>query len=166
EPVESPVDNILHPKVPINPCLKYPRMKALQPIGTKKDYPIVLSTSSLAEHWCCGAFTRNVPWLNEIQPETYVEIPEALAKKISVSTGDKVKVWSARGEVVVPAMVTKRMETLKCNGQEVFVIWMPYNWGFKGLSQAASTNLITIDAGDPNTWVQETKACLVNVAKA
>jgi formate dehydrogenase major subunit len=166
EPVESPVDNILHPKVAYNPCLKYPRIKALQPIGTRKDYPIVLSTSSIAEHWCCGAFTRNVPWLNEIQPETYVEIPEALARKISVATGDKVKVWSARGEVVVPAMVTKRMETLKCNGQEVFVIWMPYNWGFKGLSQAASTNFITIDAGDPNTWVQESKACLVNVAKA
>jgi formate dehydrogenase major subunit len=166
EPVESPVDNILHPKVNSNPCLKYPRMKALQPIGKVKDYPIVLTTSSLTEHWCCGAFTRNVPWLNEIAPETYVEIPEKLGKKLSISTGDKVKVWSARGEVVVPAMVTKRMETLMCNGQEIFVIWMPYNWGFKGLSQAASTNLITIDAGDPNTWTQETKACLVNMAKA
>jgi formate dehydrogenase major subunit len=166
EPVESPVDNILHPKVAINPCLKYPRMKALQPIGKVKDYPYVLSTSSLAEHWCCGAFTRNVPWLNEIAPETYVEIPEKLGKKLSISTGDKVRVWSARGEVVVPAMVTKRMETLHCNGQEIFVIWMPYNWGFKGLSTAASTNLITIDAGDPNTWTQETKACLVNMAKA
>ena len=43
---------------------------------------------------------------------------------------------------------------------------MPYNWGFKGLSSAASTNLLTIDAGDPNTWIQETKACLVNVVKA
>ena len=166
EPVESPVENILHPKVQSNPCLKYPRLESLQPIGSVKDYPYVLSTSSITEHWCCGAFTRNVPWLNELMPETYVEIPEKLAKKLSVSNGDKVKVWSARGEVVVPAMVTKRMETLKCNGQEVFVIWMPYNWGFKGLSQAASTNLITIDAGDPNTWIQETKACLVNMAKA
>jgi formate dehydrogenase major subunit len=83
-----------------------------------------------------------------------------------VKNGDRVKVWSARGEVVVSATVTKRMQTLQVNGQEVFIIWMPYNWGFKGLSQAASTNLITIDAGDPNTWIQETKACLVNMAKA
>ena len=43
---------------------------------------------------------------------------------------------------------------------------MPYNWGYKGLSTAASTNLLTIDAGDPNTMIQETKACLVNLSKA
>jgi formate dehydrogenase major subunit len=42
---------------------------------------------------------------------------------------------------------------------------MPYNWGFKGLSQGPSTNNLTMDAGDPNTWCQETKACLVDVRK-
>jgi formate dehydrogenase major subunit len=63
-------------------------------------------------------------------------------------------------------MVTNRIHTLNINGEECTVVWMPYNWGFKGLSSAASTNLLTIDAGDPNTWIQETKACLVNVVKA
>jgi formate dehydrogenase major subunit len=43
---------------------------------------------------------------------------------------------------------------------------MPYNWGFKGLSTGPSTNDITIDVGDPNTWCQETKACLVNISLA
>ncbi|MCE5312769.1 MAG: formate dehydrogenase subunit alpha, partial [Nitrospiraceae bacterium] len=166
EPIESPTTNKLHPKVSVNPCVKYPRIKTKQPIGKKKDYPFVLTTSGIAEHWCCGSFTRNVPWLNELVPETYVELPEKLAAQMKISTGDNVKIWSARGEVVVPAMVTKRMQPLKINNEEVFVIWMPYSWGFKGLSQAASTNLITIDAGDPNTWIQETKACLVNLAKA
>lgn len=166
EPIESPTTNILHPKVQSNPCVKYPRIKSKQPIGKKKEFPFVLTTSGIAEHWCCGAFTRNVPWLNEISPETYIELPEKLASQFRISNGDKVKVWSARGEVVVPAMITKRMQPLKINGEEVFVVWMPYSWGFKGLSQAASTNLITIDAGDPNTWIQETKACLVNLAKA
>ncbi len=166
EPMESPTANVLHPSVAVNPCVKYPRIKPKQPVGTVADYPFVLCTSSIAEHWCAGTVTRNVPWLNEMVPETYVEIPERLAGKLSVSSGDKVRVWSARGEVTVPAMVTKRMQTLQVNGQEVFIVWMPYNWGFKGLSQAASTNLITIDAGDPNTWIQETKACLVNLRKA
>jgi formate dehydrogenase major subunit len=166
EPVESPTANKLHPKIASNPCLKYPRLKPDQPIGKHSDFPYVLTTSGIAEHWCCGAFTRNVPWLNEISPETYVEIPEQLASKFRIRNGSKVKVWSARGEVVVPAMVTKRLRPLKINGEEVFIIWMPYSWGFKGLSQAASTNLITIDAGDPNTWIQETKACLVNLARA
>ena len=166
EPVESPTKNILHENVASNPCLIYPRVKGFQEIGDKKDFPYVLCTSAVSEHWCSGAYTRNVPWLNELVKETFIEMPHALADKLGVKNGEKVKVNSARGEVVVKAMVTNRIHTLNINGEECTVVWMPYNWGFKGLSTAASTNLLTIDAGDPNTWIQETKACLVNVTKA
>jgi formate dehydrogenase major subunit len=151
--------------VATNPCLKYPRVKAKQPIGTVKDFPYVLMTSSMAEHWCAGSTTRNVPWLNELAPEPVVEVPESLAQKLSLRTGDKARVSSARGEVVVKAVVTKRMQTLAINGQEVTVVWMPYNWGFKGLSTGPSTNYVTIDAVDPGAGTQETKACLVNVTR-
>ncbi len=166
EPVESPTANALHAKVAVNPCLKYPRIKGKQPIGGSDRFPYVLCTSSIAEHWCAGTVTRNIPWLNELVPEPFVELPEQLAQKLSIRSGDAVKVSSARGEVVVKAVVTPRMQSLPINGKEVEIIWMPYNWGYKGLSRGASTNLITIDAGDPNTWIQETKACLVNVEKA
>jgi formate dehydrogenase major subunit len=166
EPVESPVANLLHPKVQVNPALKYPRVKGKQPIGTAKDFPYVLCTASQTEHWCAGSVTRNVPWLNELAPEPWVEMPEKLAAKLGLRTGEKAKVTSARGEVVVKALVTKRMQTMTIAGQEVTVVWMPYNWGFKGLSTGPSTNVLTIDAGDANTGCQETKACLVNVQKA
>lgn len=166
EPIESPTTNILHPAVQVNPCIKYPRFEAEQPIGTVEEYPYVLCTSSITEHWCCGAFTRNVPWLNELVKETFVEIPVTLAEKLGIENADRVKVWTSRGEVEVKAMVTQRIKPFVINGKEVEMIWMPYNWSFKGLSQAASTNLITIDAGDPNTWIQETKACLCNLVKA
>jgi formate dehydrogenase major subunit len=165
EPVESPVANALHPNAPINPALRYPRVKAKQPIGTSKDYPYVLMTSSLAEHWCGGSVTRNVPWLNEIVPEPVIEIPEQLARKIGARSGDQVRVASARGEVRVKALVTERMQPLRINGQEVMTVWMPYNWGFKGLSQGPSANVLTLDAVDPGASTQETKACLVNVTK-
>jgi formate dehydrogenase major subunit len=166
EPVESPVANALHPKVQINPTLKYPRVKELQPIGTAKDFPIVLSTASMTEHWCAGSVTRNVPLLNELAPEPWVELPEPLAAEKQIRTGDMVRVWSARGEVTVKARVTKRMQKMTILGKDQYVVWMPYNWGFKGLSTGPSTNYLTIDIGDPNTWCQETKACLVNLAKA
>jgi formate dehydrogenase major subunit len=45
------------------------------------------------------------------------------------------------------------------------VVWMPSNWGFKGLSTGPSVNFLTIDAADPGAGTQETKACLVNVIK-
>jgi formate dehydrogenase major subunit len=165
EPVESPVENVLHPKVKQNPLLKYPRLESHQPIGTVSQFPYVLMTSTVAEHWCGGSTTRNIPWLNELVPEAVIEIPSSLAQKLAVKTGDWVKVSSARGELTVKASVTPRMQTLKADGQEVTIVWMPYNWGFKGLSTGPSVNFLTIDAVDPGAGTQETKACLVNVIK-
>jgi formate dehydrogenase major subunit len=165
EPVESPVENALHPEVKHNPVLKYPRIKSHQPIGTVADFPYVLMTSTVAEHWCGGSSTRNITWLNELVPEPMLEMPESLAKKLDVKTGSWVKVSSARGELTVKAVVTPRMKTLHVDGQEVTIVWMPYNWGYKGLSTGPSVNHLTIDAVDPGAGTQETKACLVNVVK-
>ena len=122
-------------------------------------------TSTVAEHWCGGSSTRNIPWLNELVPEPMLEIPESLGGKLGVKTGDWVKVSSARGEVTVKAVVTPRMKTLQVDGHEVTIVWMPYNWGYKGLSRGASVNYLTFDAVDPGAGTQETKACLVNVVK-
>jgi formate dehydrogenase major subunit len=165
EPVESPVENLLHPKVRHNPLLKYPRVASHQPIGTVNDFPYVLMTSTVAEHWCAGSTTRNIPWLNELVPEPMIELPESLARKLSVRSGDWVRVSSSRGELTVKALVTPRMKTLQVAGQEVTIVWMPYNWGYQGLSTGPSVNHITIDAVDPGAGTQETKACLVNVVK-
>jgi formate dehydrogenase major subunit len=165
EPVESPVENVLHPKVKHNPILKYPRLPLRQPIGSPDKFPYVLMTSTVAEHWCGGSSTRNIPWLNELVPEPVLEIPESLARTLHVSSGERVRVSSARGELVVRALVTPRMQTLQVDGREVTIVWMPYNWGFKGLSRGPSVNYLTIDAVDPGAGTQETKACLVNVVK-
>jgi formate dehydrogenase major subunit len=165
EPVESPVENILHPKVKHNPLLKYPRVKSHQPIGTVAEFPYVLMTSTVAEHWCGGSSTRNIPWLNELVPEPVLEMPETLAQTLQVKTGNRVKVSSARGELIVKAVVTPRMKTLQVDGREVTIVWMPYNWGYQGLSAGPSVNHLTIDAVDPGAGTQETKACLVNVVK-
>ena len=76
------------------------------------------------------------------------------------------RVSSARGELEVKALVTPRMKALKIGDREVTVVWMPYNWGFQGLSTGPSVNHLTIDAADPGAGTQETKACLVNVVRA
>jgi formate dehydrogenase major subunit len=138
----------------------------MQPIGTVKDYPYVLMTTSMAEHWCAGSTTRNIPWLNELAPEPMIELPLSLAAKLGIKGGDLTRVTSARGEMIVKAVVTRRMRSLKISGQEVPIVWMPYNWGFKGLSTGQSTNVLTIDALDPGAGTQESKACLVNVVRA
>ena len=166
EPVESPVDNVLHPTVKHNPTLKYPRLPSHQPIGSADKFPYVLMTSTVAEHWCGGTSTRNIPWLNELVPEPVVEIPPSLGAKLGVKSGDLVTMSSARGQLTVKALVTPRMKPLRVDGREVTVVWMPYNWGFQGLSPGASVNYLTIDAVDPGAGTQETKACLVDLVKA
>jgi formate dehydrogenase major subunit len=95
-----------------------------------------------------------------------LELPATLATKLGIASGDWVKVTSARGEIEVKALVTPRMKALTIGGKDVTVVWMPYNWGFQGLSTGASVNHLTIDAADPGAGTQETKACLVNVVKA
>ncbi|MBR3050522.1 MAG: formate dehydrogenase-N subunit alpha [Selenomonadaceae bacterium] len=168
EPVESPTKNALHmnPNAQFSPCVIYPRMPDLQKIGTKDEFPYVLCSSSICEHWCSGTITRHITWLNELVKEPFLEMPKKLAEKLGVKSGDEVIVRSVRGQIKEKAMVTDRIKPLWINGAEVFVTWQPYNWGFKGLSTGPSGNYITIDALDPNAQSQEFKACLIDIKKA
>ena len=40
--------------------------------------------------------------------------------------------WSKRGSVKAKAVVTKRINTLTCDGKPVHIIGMPLHWGFIG----------------------------------
>jgi len=105
-------------------------------------------------------------WAGWVVPGPLIELSIALAAKLGIKTGDFTRVTSARGEIVVKAVVTRRMRSLQISGQDVQIVWIPYNWGFKGLSTGPSVNELTIDAVDPGAGTQETKACLVNVVRA
>jgi len=99
-------------------------------------------------------------------PKVFAEISEELAAKLNVYDGERIKLRTSRDEIDVIAMATKRIHPLNVNGKTVEVIWVPQHWGFQTLSPAWGANLLTIDVGDPNTWIQETKACLCNAKNA
>jgi len=162
EPIESPTSNILHPvvsNVPVAPVIS-------TKIGSPGDYPYVLTTYGVVEHFCAGGITRNIPWLNELMPEPFAEISKNLGHKLGVKEGDMVEVSSARGKVVVRALVTDRIQTLKINGKDTETIGMPWSWGFASLSPGPSTNNLTMAALDPGAGTPEYKCCLVNVRRA
>ena len=106
------------------------------------------------------------PLAQRARPRTGAGAADHPRQETRRESGDWVRVSSARGELEVKALVTPRMKALKIGDQEVTVVWMPYNWGFQGLSTGPSVNHLTIDATDPGAGTQETKACLVNVVKA
>ena len=162
EPTESPTTNLLHPKVSASPMALVISTK----IGKSEEFPHVLTTYGVVEHFCAGGITRNIPWLNEIMPEPFAEISKNLGQKIGVKEGDMVEVSSARGKVTVRALVTDRLQSYKINGKDTETIGMPWSWGFASLSPGPSTNDLTIAALDPGAGTPEYKVCLVNIRRA
>ncbi len=134
--------------------------------GTAARFPYVGTTYRCTEHWQTGIMTRNLPWLNELMPNMYVEIGEDLADNLNIKAGDKVIVSSARGEIEAIAVVTKRFRKVVVNGRSVHHIGVPWHWGYSGLSKGDSGNILTPHVGDANTTIPEYKTFLCNVRRA
>ncbi len=162
EPWESPVDNAVSGQQS-NPTITIWRPDEQ---GSRSNYPIVCSTYRLCEHWQGGQMTRNMPWVIEAQPEPFCEMSEELAAEKGIANGDRVIVESARGQVNVVALVTKRFKPFQMNGSKVHQVGVVWHWGYIGLSTGDSANVLTPHVGDPNTTIPEYKAFLVNVKKA
>jgi len=176
EPLESPLAaNPMGHSQRLNPAVYVPpadEMNAVaSPGGT--DYPIVCSTYRVTEHWQTGVMTRWAPWLNELQPEMFVEMSEDLAAEKGIGNGDRVLVKSARAPdgVKAVAIVTKRFKPFEgiIEGQMVHQVGVPWCFGWVAPSMDAtrvtSGNLLTPNVGDPNTRIPESKAFMVNIEK-
>jgi formate dehydrogenase major subunit len=172
EPVESPTKNLLS-KQQINPVAKIwkvPDQKNdLAPVGSP-DYPYVITTYRLTEHHLSGVMSRYLPMLAELHHSHFAEISHELAKELGIENGARVTVLSPRGKVHVTAMVTHRIKPFTINGKTVHQIGVPWHWGWKGVeelpgSKGDITNDLSATVGDPNVYIQETKAFLCNVKK-
>ena len=167
EPAETPVAKNLFSKQLSSPVYLFASSDKDQ-LAKPADpnYPIVLTTYSLTEHWCGGGETRNVPNLLEAEPQLYVEMSQELAKEKGIKNGDGVIVESIRGKVEAIAMVTVRMRPLQVHGKTVHLIGMPFCFGWTSPGSGDATNRLTPAVGDPNTYIPEYKACCVNIRKA
>lgn len=168
EPFENPVGkNLMHPNNPkatSNPGARvFPGDRAQ--FGTAQEFPVVATTYRLTEHF--HFWTKHVRLNAIIQPEQFVEIGEALAKQIGVSSGETVKVSSKRGHIISKVVVTKRIKSLKIDGKETHTVGIPLHFGFKGLTKPGYlTNTLTPAVGDGNSQTPEFKSFLVKVEKA
>jgi anaerobic selenocysteine-containing dehydrogenase len=115
------------------------------------DYPFILSTGRVLEHWHGGSMTRNSK-LDDLYPEALVEIHPTDAARISVNEGDVVRVSSRRGTIVLRAKVSYKTT--------MGVVFIPFHF------REAAANLLTIDALDPLAKIPEYKACAVRVDPA
>ena len=167
EPAETPLAKNPFSKQMSNPAIRW-IASDMDKLAKNADprYPIVLTTYSLTEHWCGGSDSRNTKVLLEAEPQLYVEMSLELAKEKGIKNGDVIEVESIRGKVQAVAMVTVRIVPFKIMGKTVHLIGMPFAFGWTTPGVGDSTNRLTPTVGDPNTYIPEYKASLVNVRKA
>ncbi len=159
EPWESPMKNAFS-SVQLNPVVK---VWEPDKQGSPDQFPIVCTTFRLSEHYQTGTLTRNQPWLAELQPYMFIELSEELAAEKGIKQGQKVKVSSARGEIEVYAMITKRWKPMEIDGRTVHCVGMPWHYGFAAIAKGESANVLTPHIGDGNTMIPEYKAFLVDI---
>ena len=116
-----------------------------------EEYPFILTTGRLLEHWHGGTLTRHSK-LDQLNPEARIEINPADAARLKLEDEQAVRVSSRRGSIVLRAWVTQRTT--------VGVVFIPMHFA------EAAANLLTIDALDPLAKIPEYKACAVRIVAA
>jgi len=169
EPIETLVENALHPAVPTNPLGKKVETP-FDKFGTPAEgYTAVAFTMRLTETY--HFWTKNNPANVELVPEPFAEINEQMARDLGISAGDPIRISTPRGAHICRAMVTKRLPALQVDGKRVYQVGIPFSWGFRGIAEDAGrtsrtlVNLITPTSYDANAQTPEYKTFLVKVEK-
>jgi formate dehydrogenase major subunit len=159
EPVESPVGNLLYPKQNHSATVRtFDGPMNRLAVGPSVEYPIVATTFRLTEHYLSGPMSRFNSWLNELQPEMFVELSPELAAERGITHAGWLTVITARGRIAARAMVTRRLTPLVIDGRTVHQIGLPFHWAFAGEVVGANANDITSLIADPNVSMHECKA--------
>ena len=117
-----------------------------------EEYPIYLTTGRVIFQYLSGTQTRRIGFLNQECPEPYLEIHPQLAKKYGIGEGDKVRITSRRGDIILNAKVVK---TIRPD-----TVFIPYHWPDK-----KSANRLTQRALDPLSKIPEFKFSAVRIEK-
>jgi len=170
EPIESPVQNALHPNQSNNPVVKKLKTPADKYATPGDGFNIICTTYRLTEHY--HYWTKNNQMNVQLIPEPFVEIPVELAAELGIKGNDKVKVTSARSYYVAKAFVTKRIRPMTIDGKKVYQIGIPIHQGYRGIQEDEGKdartilNRLTPTVIDPNAYTPEFKGFLVKLEKA
>jgi formate dehydrogenase major subunit len=116
-----------------------------------EDFPFVLSTGRLLEHWHTGVMTRRSKALDAIAPEAFAAIHPEDAEELGLEEGDRIEIESRRGKIRLAVKLTTR----ECRG----AIFVPFHF------REAAANLLTLDELDPDGKIPEFKFCAVRIQR-
>jgi formate dehydrogenase major subunit len=114
------------------------------------EYPFILTTGRVLEHFHTGTMTRKSQGLNNMAgPMIMISVEDA--DEMGVGNSEVIKVKTRRGEIEAPAFVTRRI------GKGT--IFVPFHY------KEAAANLLTNPVFDPVANIPEYKVCAAAVTK-
>jgi formate dehydrogenase major subunit len=116
------------------------------------DYPLVLTTGRLLEHWHTGSMTRRAMTLDALEPEAIAGLhPDEMARQ-GLRPGDIVTVSTRRGAVTLKARADRDV----AEG----MVFVPFAFA------EAPANMLTNPQLDPLGKIPEFKFCACKIEKS
>lgn len=122
------------------------------PEQPNREYPLVLNTGRTVEHWHTRTKTREVPILERLSPQAWLEMNPRDARGLGLRSHDRVSVISRRGVV---KGVELRLTEIVAPGQ----VFMPFHFA------ETNVNEVTQSAFDPYSREPNYKQCAVRVER-
>jgi formate dehydrogenase major subunit len=113
------------------------------------DYPMILTTGRMLEHWHTGAMTRRASVLDALEPEAVVSIAPADMDRMGLAPGDWVRVATRRGAISLKARRDRNVP--------VGSLFIPFCFS------EAPANFLTNPQLDPWGKIPEFKFCAAKV---
>ncbi len=115
-----------------------------------EEYPFWLNTGRTVEHWHTRTKTGQIPLLNNLSPEAWVEMNARDAQKLKFQHGDYVRIESRRGAI---GRIVLRVTETVAPGQ----IFIPFHYA------EANANNLTVSMCDPYSREPNYKQAAVRV---
>jgi formate dehydrogenase major subunit len=115
------------------------------------DYPMVLSTGRVLEHWHTGSMTRRSDVLDLLEPEAVALLSPADLRRMALAAGERIRLETRRGAV--------ELKTRADRDVPAGMVFLPFCYA------EAAANLLTNPALDPFGKIPEFKFCAVRVGR-
>jgi len=114
------------------------------------EFPMVLSTGRVLEHWHTGSMTRRSDVLDAIEPEAVAFMSPKDLWRLQLTPGDRIRLETRRGVIEVKVRSDRDVPA--------GMVFMPFCYA------EAAANLLTNPALDPFGKIPEFKFCAARVA--
>lgn len=115
--------------------------------SSSKDYPLILTTGRILEHFHTGSMSRRSDRLDKLHPNGAVDINPEDAAKLGIIEGDTITITSGRGKIETKVNITDK--TLPG------LAFMAFHW------RESPANILTNPAFDPVSKIPEFKVSAV-----